>query len=246
MRADAEGGAAPLPAVTCGYGLPKPVRRRTHSPNPTRATPTPIIVHQSPGPVVAISGDPATGGAVVEGRVEVEVGVDVDVAGAVLDGVGTVVEVGAGPNWACAAGARATGPTIDSRTAAARTMIFAPRLTTVPVTIDSSNAQGRSCSAATNYMRSYTRSIRDGRPSRRTGRSGCIRQTWRHTTSVHLPHARDAGPDPAACGARRRSIPVTSPGSTGRGPTRLISPTRTFHNCGSSSMDVQRRTLPIG
>jgi hypothetical protein len=37
-----------------------------------------------------------------------------------------------------------------------------------------------------------------------------------------------------------------SSGKGGRGPTRLMSPTRTFHNCGSSARLYFRRNFPSG
>src|SRR2546421_329028 len=37
----------------------------------------------------------------------------------------------------------------------------------------------------------------------------------------------------------------SSSGRSGRGPTRLMSPVKTFQNCGSSSMRVLRKNLPM-
>lgn len=42
----------------------------------------------------------------------------------------------------------------------------------------------------------------------------------------------------------RRSISSVCVGRQGRGPTRLISPRRTFQNCGSSSSLNFRKVLP--
>src|SRR5947209_9192153 len=39
-------------------------------------------------------------------------------------------------------------------------------------------------------------------------------------------------------------ITSTSPGRSGRGPTKLMSPTKMFQSCGSSSIAVARRNLP--
>ena len=35
-------------------------------------------------------------------------------------------------------------------------------------------------------------------------------------------------------------------GRSGRGPTKVMSPRKMFHNCGSSSKDVRRRIRPLG
>ena len=59
-----------------------------------------------------------------------------------------------------------------------------------------------------------------------------------------LPQAGDAGSDVVSV---RAAIPSTGSrrrGSSGRGPTRLISPRRTFTSCGNSSSPVRRSVRP--
>src|SRR5690606_5253518 len=65
--------------------------------------------------------------------------------------------------------------------------------------------------------------------------------TWHRTLTCHRP----VSPWGVFSRARCQSLYIsTSYGSAGRGPTRLMSPLRTFQSCGSSSMLSFLRTLP--
>ena len=66
---------------------------------------------------------------------------------------------------------------------------------------------------------------------------------------AHLRPAGEPGLHDVALAVERnllRSASATNSGRSGRGPTRLMSPRRTFQSCGSSSSRVRRRNRPTG